>query len=115
MPIHQHYNEVFGKTFFAWCVFALFQLLLQIYHIVRHTTWAKIGILYCLYIIPKHFFLDNILQEGGDDSVDNLFNEPADEDHLAAEQEALEEAELEQRENLEEESAGVLADLSLST
>ena len=72
---------------------------------------------YCLYIILKHFFLDIIpkhfLQEGIDDSVNNLFDDPADDGHLAAEHKALEEAELKQRENLQEESAGALADLSL--
>ena len=55
------------------------------------------------------------MQEGIDDSVNNLFDNPADDGHLAAEHEALEEAELEQRENLQEESAGALADLSLSS
>ena len=55
------------------------------------------------------------MQEGGDDSVNNLFNELADDGCLAAEQEALEEVELEQRDDLEEESAGALIDLSLSS
>ena len=54
-------------------------------------------------------------QEGIDDIINNLFDDPADDGHLAAEHETLEEAELEQRENLQEESAGTLADLSLSS
>ena len=47
-------------------------------------------------IIPTHCILHiakHILQEGGKDSVDNLFNDPGDDGHLTAEDEALEEAE----------------------
>ena len=54
------------------------------------------------------------MQEG-DDSVENLFDDPRDDGYLAAEEEALEEADIERRENLQEESAGALADLSLSS
>ena len=119
MSLCQHQNEVFWNTCFAWHVFALLKLLLQIYHIVSCTTWAKIRIFYCLYLILKHFFLDIILkhflQEGGDDSVDNFFNDTRDDGHLAAEQEAREEAEIERRENLQEKSASALVDLSLSS
>ena len=71
------------------------------------------------YLILKHFFLDIIpkhfLQERGDDSVDNFFDDPRDDGHLAAEQEAQEEEEIERRENLQEDSASALADLSLSS
>ena len=55
------------------------------------------------------------MQEGSDDSVNDLFDDPIDDRCLPAEQEAMEEAEIERRENLQEESAGALADLSLSS
>ena len=41
--------------------------------------------------------------------------DPGDDGHLAAEQEARKEAEIERRDNLQEESASALADLSLSS
>ena len=54
------------------------------------------------------------MQEGND-SVENLFNDPRDDGHLVAEEEALEEAKIERMENLQEKSVGALADLSLSS